>query len=206
LILDVGGGFGVLAHFLPRFININDNYLNLDISVEMLRYSPYQNILAAAEDLPFRNDVFDYVVCSEVLEHVKDKQKTLSEAFRVLKPKGLLLLTTPRTGWLDDFKKSPFYIFLILDYVLNFLQTHLSSKIKKNKKMRIPKGVVDEPSDENWLKQLCQSVGFKVLVQYRVDNHVPWGRSGEGKFWRYFSDLLVNPRKFGHCTFIVCKK
>jgi len=204
LILDVGGGFGVMAQFLPRFINRDENYLNLDISRVMLKYCSYQKILGAAENLPFRNNSFDYVICSEVLEHVRDKQRTLSEAYRVLKPQGLFLLTTPRTGWIRDFKKSPFCIFLILEYIMNLIKSKL--RRKDYVKTRIPYGVIDKPSDEEWLRRICQNLGFRILVQYRVDNHVPWGKSGESRFWRRFSDLFVNPRKFGHCTFIVCKK
>jgi ubiquinone/menaquinone biosynthesis C-methylase UbiE len=206
LILDVGGGFGIMAQFLPKFVNVNENYLNLDISIEMLKYSPYQNILAAAENLPFRNNVFDYVICSEVLEHVNDKRKTLSEAYRVLKQKGLFLLTTPRRGWIRDFRKSPFCIFLVLDHIINLIKNKLLKVKGDYGEIEIPQGIIDEPSDEEWLRHTCQSLGFKVLVQYRVDNHVPWGKCGERKFWRYFSDLFINPRKFGHCTFIVCRK
>jgi ubiquinone/menaquinone biosynthesis C-methylase UbiE len=204
LILDVGGGFGVMAQFLPQFVSKDKYYINLDISITMLKYSPYQNILAAAENLPFRSNVFDYVICSEVLEHVRDKRKVLSEAYRVLKLKGLFLLTTPRRGWIRDFKRSPFFIFLILDRFVNLIKDKL---FKGNEeKIKYPAGVVDKPSDEEWLKQICLNLGFKVLVQYRVDNHVPWGKSGESRFWRYFSDLFVNARRFGHCTFIVCEK
>ena len=163
LILDVGGGFGVMAQFLPQFINIKENYLNLDISRVMLRYCPYQNILATAENLPFRSNVFDYVICSEVLEHVRDKHRTLSEAYRVLKPKGLFLLTTPRTGWIRDFKKSPFYTFIILEYIVNLIKGKLLREGYKG--IKIPQGVVDKPSDEEWLRQICQSLGFKVFVQ-----------------------------------------
>lgn len=47
--------------------------------------------------LPFRNAVFDTVLCSEVLEHVPEPAKLMAEAARALKPGGLLLLTTPQT-------------------------------------------------------------------------------------------------------------
>jgi hypothetical protein len=38
LILDLGGGFGLMANFLPS--SILDSYINLDISIVMLKYSP----------------------------------------------------------------------------------------------------------------------------------------------------------------------
>jgi 2-polyprenyl-3-methyl-5-hydroxy-6-metoxy-1,4-benzoquinol methylase len=49
---------------------------------------------AAAENLPFANESFDYVVLLSVLEHVRDWRATLSEAVRVLKPGGVVFVTT----------------------------------------------------------------------------------------------------------------
>lgn len=47
--------------------------------------------------LPFRDGVFDTVLCNEVLEHVPEPSKLMGEVARVLKPEGVLLLTTPQT-------------------------------------------------------------------------------------------------------------
>ena len=47
------------------------------------------------EYLPYDNDSFDVVVCSEVLEHVYDVDKSVSELKRVCKPGGKLFITTP---------------------------------------------------------------------------------------------------------------
>jgi SAM-dependent methyltransferase len=38
------------------------------------------------------------VVLAEVLEHVREPQQVLSECYRVLRPGGLLAITTPQTG------------------------------------------------------------------------------------------------------------
>jgi ubiquinone/menaquinone biosynthesis C-methylase UbiE len=165
----------------------------------MLKYSPYQNIAAAAELLPFSSATFDYVVSSEALEHVNNKIETLTECYRVLKPEGLFLLSTPRTGWVDDFKKSLFLPFLVMGWVHNKL---LATKAK----LQVPEGVKNEPSDENWLRGKLKDIGFTVLKQYRADNHLPWGNSGESKFWRWFADKFVDAKKYGHCTIVICKK
>jgi SAM-dependent methyltransferase len=45
--------------------------------------------------LPFADGAFDLVVCTEMLEHVRDLQLLLSETRRVLEPCGRLALTTP---------------------------------------------------------------------------------------------------------------
>tara|TARA_Y100000031_G_scaffold153650_1_gene199400 strand:+ start:1001 stop:1471 length:471 start_codon:yes stop_codon:yes gene_type:complete len=50
---------------------------------------------ASILDLPFEDDKFDSVICSEVLEHIEDDQKAIQELYRVLKREGLLILTVP---------------------------------------------------------------------------------------------------------------
>jgi SAM-dependent methyltransferase len=46
--------------------------------------------------LPFQDDYFDMVICSEVLEHIPDQQKAIEELTRVLKPGGDLVVSVPR--------------------------------------------------------------------------------------------------------------
>ena len=48
--------------------------------------------------LPFDDGAFDLVWASEVIEHVADTARWLSEVRRVLAPGGRLLLTTPSHG------------------------------------------------------------------------------------------------------------
>ncbi len=46
--------------------------------------------------LPFKDQSFDLVVCSEVLEHIADDKTAIQECFRVLKPGGYLVISVPR--------------------------------------------------------------------------------------------------------------
>jgi 2-polyprenyl-6-hydroxyphenyl methylase/3-demethylubiquinone-9 3-methyltransferase len=62
-----------------------------------------------AEKMPYPNNYFDLVVCSEVLEHVQNIKKSVSEMFRVLKPGGLLFLSMPNKFGFD-------YVFLARKY------------------------------------------------------------------------------------------
>ena len=51
---------------------------------------------ATAEDLPYKDLQFDFVILSTVLHYLEDIDKAFSEAYRVLKPSGTLLI-----GFLD---------------------------------------------------------------------------------------------------------
>ena len=53
------------------------------------------DVVADAADLPFENESFDVVVCSEVLEHVATPRSVLEESYRVLRPGGRLLVCVP---------------------------------------------------------------------------------------------------------------
>lgn len=47
------------------------------------------------EELPYDDNFFDVVICSEVLEHIIDQDKILKEIHRVLKPEGVFIATIP---------------------------------------------------------------------------------------------------------------
>jgi 2-polyprenyl-6-hydroxyphenyl methylase/3-demethylubiquinone-9 3-methyltransferase len=48
----------------------------------------------AGESLPFEDAAYDVVLCCDVLEHVRDLPKVISETARVLKPGGVFLYNT----------------------------------------------------------------------------------------------------------------
>jgi ubiquinone/menaquinone biosynthesis C-methylase UbiE len=56
---------------------------------------------AIGESLPLKDESFDCVLMSEVIEHLEAPQISIGEAVRVLRPSGRLLITTPnyRSFW-----------------------------------------------------------------------------------------------------------
>src|SRR5215213_3231976 len=62
-----------------------------------------------AEALPFPDATFDLVMMDNVLEHVEDREKSLAEVKRVLKPRGLLYLVTPKPFALHSLWSDPHY-------------------------------------------------------------------------------------------------
>ena len=57
---------------------------------------PY--VVASATDLPYPDSSFDALVFYDVLEHILDADRSLDEAFRVLRPGGVLAATVPAEG------------------------------------------------------------------------------------------------------------
>lgn len=104
-ILDAGCGAGAFSGFLAE---LGFQIVGVDISARAvaLGRERFPNVAfhAAALEagLPLRNELFKAVWCSEVLEHLFDVHKALSEINRVLQPGGTLVLTTPYHGLLKN--------------------------------------------------------------------------------------------------------
>jgi demethylmenaquinone methyltransferase/2-methoxy-6-polyprenyl-1,4-benzoquinol methylase len=101
LVLDVATGTGLVASRLAKKIGNNGLVVGVDLTLPMLRTakatldSKGQSrstdwILARAENLPFRADVFGATTISLALRNVSDAQKTISEMSRVTVSNGLV--------------------------------------------------------------------------------------------------------------------
>jgi 2-polyprenyl-3-methyl-5-hydroxy-6-metoxy-1,4-benzoquinol methylase len=95
-ILDVGAGHGnVLIELRDR----NVVPYAIEVSGEAVAYLRQHNITAERVDIshetfPYEDSQFDYVICTEVIEHIAYPQYALAEIHRVLKLRGKLFLST----------------------------------------------------------------------------------------------------------------
>jgi ubiquinone/menaquinone biosynthesis C-methylase UbiE len=99
-LLDVGCGSGEITTVIKETTNFSGVY-GVDISEEAVSLACEKGIKAFKADLsisqlPFENDFFDIVICGEVIEHLFDTD--FFEVYRVLKPKGVAVVTTPNRG------------------------------------------------------------------------------------------------------------
>ena len=104
-ILEAGCG---AAAFTSTLKNYSSDIVATDISTEQLeinksRYLDVKFLFAdLSERLPFQDNTFDVIWCSEVLEHLYSPLFALKEFNRVLKPGGKLLVTVPFHGMLKN--------------------------------------------------------------------------------------------------------
>jgi SAM-dependent methyltransferase len=104
-VLDLGCGDGRLT---ARLAETGARVTGVDrsrIALERAREAhPELELAAPSPDggLPFADGWFDVVVCINVLEHVADTQRFLSELRRVLAPAGFLALAVPWHGTLKN--------------------------------------------------------------------------------------------------------
>ena len=99
-ILDVGCGTGLNA---ARIAANGHQVRGIDISPTAIAKFVAQGFEGQVCDLeggiPFGDSEFDLVYASEVIEHLADTEAFLSDIFRVLKPGGTLLLSTPNSSF-----------------------------------------------------------------------------------------------------------
>lgn len=95
--LEIGCGLG---YFSLEALNRAAKVTAVDVGKNLVaitknRVRKGKFIVASASELPFRNNSFDIVLCTEVIEHVDNQKAAFKEMFRVLKKGGYLVLTTP---------------------------------------------------------------------------------------------------------------
>jgi O-antigen biosynthesis protein len=116
-VLDLasGEGFGaaILAHSAESVTGIEIDQRTVDHSSLNYGSERISFTLGDAQDLSaFPDDSFGAVVAFEMIEHVPDQQRVLSEVARVLAPDGLLMISTPdRRAYSDgETRANPFHV------------------------------------------------------------------------------------------------
>ncbi|MFC1868985.1 class I SAM-dependent methyltransferase [Thermodesulfobacteriota bacterium] len=102
-IFDIGCGSGILGKKIKSWKSTITIH-GCDISASALeRADQYLDkvwhIDLDQEDIPVDSGHYDIAVCSEVLEHIYDINHAIREINRILKPKGIGLLTVPNMGY-----------------------------------------------------------------------------------------------------------
>ncbi len=109
-ILDLGCGVG--RHVITAYTLKNIQSIGVDICLDDLKTAAerfrsefeeegnevksFGLSVANGLSLPFTDNCFDKIICSEVLEHIPDYLSVLTEINRVLKPGGVFAASVPR--------------------------------------------------------------------------------------------------------------
>ena len=109
-LLDVGCGTGFLMELLTK--QRPARYCGVDLSDEMIRVAKEKQIdgaefvVSSADKLPYPDETFDIVTCSQSFHHYPYPEKAMLEAKRVLKSGGLYILSDTGIGgvggWIDN--------------------------------------------------------------------------------------------------------
>ena len=104
LVLDLGCGSGALGQHLATYHDCVIDGLTLS-EVEAAHARPYYRHVHVSDletcDLSaqFSNHTYDYIVCADVLEHLRKPERILDACRQLLSPTGQLLISVPNAGY-----------------------------------------------------------------------------------------------------------
>jgi ubiquinone/menaquinone biosynthesis C-methylase UbiE len=93
LILDVACGDFEYTKFIESY---NPNVISFDIyKPDLTKSRKTRFLLASMEQLPFKNESFDFIMCLSSLQYIYDNKIVIQEFNRVLKKNGKVQITVP---------------------------------------------------------------------------------------------------------------
>lgn len=95
-ILDIASGQGYISERLYQkgYTHIHTADIN-STNFKLNRKTFHFKQVNANQVLPYKDNIFDLVISSETIEHLKNPLGFMTEINRILKPKGQFILTTP---------------------------------------------------------------------------------------------------------------
>lgn len=185
-ILDVGCGTGAYFKYFKGDeifgVDLEEKYLR---AIDKKKYPNKKIVLKKADirNLPFKDNTFDFVMSSLVLEYMqteKDFKKAISELQRVLKKDGMLIVTTPH--------KNTFTV---------FVRGQIISKIFPNTR-EDPNFIMGVTRSRKQLeKYKFATRGCLGWVTYKAINMEPLAKVIDIFFWQvpFFSGTLIGTYK-----------
>lgn len=139
-VLDVGAGSCQdsikIADKVTKIVCFEINMNMLNAAKKTIAKIGKKNIRLVQGDankkLPFKNSSFDKVVCSDVLEHLEQRNFAIDEIKRVLKKRGLLFLVTdnPNTSWKKLQKSVGIFYYADREHKYEYPKEEILSKLK----------------------------------------------------------------------------
>ena len=156
--------------------NIKINYIAGDFNPE--NYSFPEKILKLdITSLPFDNELFDFVICNHVLEHVPEDLLAMSEIFRVLKKNGFGILQVPLSNVIENTLEDKNIIlpeerlsnYGQFDHVRLYQFNDYVNRLKSvGFEVKIFDPKVEEPSNYKYLyEKLCLNQEEKIIIAYK---------------------------------------
>src|SRR3989344_1351236 len=89
--LDIGSGISPVSPIPKKTV-----FMDLSESgIKFLEKQGYNAEVGNITDLKLKKDSFNWIFCSEVLEHIYDYKKAIAEINKSLKPEGMVIITIP---------------------------------------------------------------------------------------------------------------
>lgn len=181
--LDLGCGDGSLTMEIAKLVEAKEIYC-ADIDVKALEKALLRGIKTfmidlSKDTLPIFNNSVDFITALEVIEHLINPDNMLREAYRVLKSKGYLLISTPN---LASWANRTALLFGYQPYNCEVSTEILAGVLWRGRTLSKPAGHI-RPFTLKALKELLIYHGFKIVS-------IKGAPGVEPKELRYIDSLL----------------
>lgn len=164
--LEVGPGWGV---YVPTLAGLYDEVILMDIERKHLDHidsltdrHPNLKLIDGDITVPtLPESSFDLILCSEVLEHMPDSQSALREMFRLLRPGGAVVLSTPQR-----------YSFIELAGKIVFLPGFIKLAGLIYREPILESGHINTMTEAELTRQL-KNAGFQIRELYKTGMYIP---------------------------------
>lgn len=162
-ILEIGSATGLFLKYMDSF---GFKSIGIDLCKDSVEYGKKKygvNLInGRLEDIKFKNDSFDFIHFSHLLEHLNDPINFLLRIYDLLKKNGVALMTTPNSKGLFASYYNESWRCIVDDHLFIFNKSNLKSLLLKLK--------------------------FKV-IKYKTWGSIPKGKSNN--FIKNISDRIV---------------
>jgi ubiquinone/menaquinone biosynthesis C-methylase UbiE len=109
IVLDISCGTGYGSKILykrgaAKVIGIDISSDSIDFAVANYKTKGIDFEVGNILSIPYPENYYDVITCFETIEHINSQEKVLSELKRVLKPNGLLIISSPNRKLTSPFK------------------------------------------------------------------------------------------------------
>ncbi len=157
-ILNLGAGEGDLNHYIQEFCT---NLYAVDINERDVEYGRLSNptvnySVQDATQLHFEDNFFHVVICMEVVEHVSDEKKLMTEIYRILTPGGYAILTFPSKNF--PFTYDP------VNFLLKYFNLNLPIGAYAFGHTKLPK--------QSQFEDMATQLKFQIIESFRLSHYL----------------------------------
>ena len=193
-ILDIGCGNGrdlcLIARTGAVCVGIDSSSKMINEAEKELKDQSINRVTLKVGDvtsLEFPDEFFDKILCSEVIEHIPNYQKAISEMYRVLKLSGCLIISTPNRHSIYGFDR-----YILIEKILKREWSHPYDSWKT------PKELFDVLESEGLIIDkfigVCYIPGF--LISYRLPKLLKYLLVSVTTIFEYFLSRFLPKRGY----------